>query len=152
MKKLLLVSYPSCALFLLSYSIEQFIPFSKSETAKFGTTKIQLPSCFRSWHLKIVSQFGWSLIMNNMWLHLLQSVVGQQSVRYLKVEIFLCHRYPLNLLKCNISGFFTIQNMEKVFHKIKCTRVRSGMLILMLLNYYTGTSQLLTVKPELFDF
>ena len=41
------VSYPSCALFLLSYSTEKFILFSKSETPKFGTTKIQLPSRFR---------------------------------------------------------------------------------------------------------
>ena len=58
----------------------------------------------------------------------------------------------LNLSKCNVSCFFTMQNMEKVFCKIKCTRVRSGMLILMLLKYCTETSQLLTVKPELFDF
>ena len=35
---------------------------------------------------------------------------------------------------------FTMQNMEKDFRKTKCTRVRSGMLILKLLNFCTGTS------------
>ena len=48
LKKLLIVSYPSCALFLLSYAIDKFILFSKSEKPKFCTTKIQLPSRFRS--------------------------------------------------------------------------------------------------------
>ena len=45
-----------------------------------------------------------------------------------------------------------MQNMEKDFHRNKCTRVRSGMLMLMLLNYCTGSSQLLIVKSEVFDF
>ena len=46
LKKLLLDSYPSCALFLLSHSIEQFILFSKSETPQVRYCKNPTPIMF----------------------------------------------------------------------------------------------------------
>ena len=91
--------------------------------------------------------------MNNIQLNLLQSIVTQYSIiRYLEPEIFVCNPSRLNLLKCNVDFLITMQNLENVFHKIISTRVRLGMLILILLNYCTGIAQLLTIEPELFDF
>ena len=50
------------------------------------------------------------------------------------------------------SWAITILITLKIFHNIMGTRLRLGMPIIMLLNYCTRTSQLLTVKPELFEF